>query len=183
MNPQGSSAPPAASGQGSSAQPAASGQGSSAQPAASGQGSSAQPAASGQRRSSQSMESSSVPSLSLSGHREQSLPGQNQSDSGAKNTSGLTSGSKQKDQNVPCQNQREKSAQSKQNNSGKSHSGEKAGVSVGQDGCGAVRAESVKATAPASKDSRGEDKNSVKKSDEIPGPVTGRSQPESTKVP
>jgi hypothetical protein len=129
------------------------------------------------------MESSSVPSLSLSGHREQSLPGQNQSDNGAKNTSGLTSGSKQKDQNVPGQNQSEKSAQSIQNDSGKNVSGEKAGVSVGQDGCGAVRVESFKATAPTSKDSRGEDKNAVKKSEQIPGPATGRSQPESKKVP
>jgi hypothetical protein len=127
------------------------------------------------------MESSSVPSLSLSGHREQSLPGQIQSDSGAKNTSGLTSGSKQKDQNFPGQNQSEKSALSKQNDSGKS--GEKAGVSVAQDGCGAVRAESVKANVPSLKDSRGEDKNAVKNSEQIPGPATGRSQPESTKVP
>jgi hypothetical protein len=127
------------------------------------------------------VESSSVPSLSLSGHREQSLPGQNQSDSRAKNTSGPKSGSKQKDQNVPGQNQSEKSAQSNHNDSGKS--GEKAGVSVGQDGCGDVRAESVKATAPSLKDSRGEDKNAVKKSEQIPGPATGRSQPESTKVP
>jgi hypothetical protein len=111
------------------------------------------------------------------------LPGQNQSDSGAKKTSGPKSGRKQKDQNVPGQNQRENSAQSIQNDSGKNVIGEKTGVSAGQDGCSAVRAESVKATAPASKDSRGEDKNAVKKSDQIPGPVTGRSQPESTKVP